>query len=417
VVGMLLFLVIVGCYTQVPSDGDAYKYDFSALYNPSQSSLHPECMVYHHKDEISLMFFNQNTSELYFAPNTKGEKKAQLIVKYLLRNQLTKELVDSLTSSFSFDINDNGKTISSYIEIKAQAGNTYDLIVLFADAAKKNYRRLLIEVDKTSLFSEQNFFVEKLGEANTPVFNRVVYSNNKYRVLSNRINAKSCLGEYYANVQTVAAPPNIIQMPNEVLRPDTSFTINYGDTIEFYKEGIYRFAPSEGFSGGLCLLNRSDYFPMIKSLESMISSLVYITTVKQIDKIKSADNQKLLLDEFWLNLTNDRNRAKELIRIYYNRVQLANMFFTTHIEGWRTDRGMLFIVFGPPNTIYKTPNSEEWIYSDNPSLSSLSFTFMQRENIFTANDYYLIRDTKYQTVWAQAIETWRRGRAFSMNSK
>ena len=39
-------------------------------------------------------------------------------------------------------------------------------------------------------------------------------------------------------------------------------------------------------------------------------------------------------------------KAKSLIAIYYNRIQNANLHFTTFKEGWKTDRGMIYVVFG-----------------------------------------------------------------------
>jgi len=40
---------------------------------------------------------------------------------------------------------------------------------------------------------------------------------------------------------------------------------------------------------------------------------------------------------------------------YYRRVDFANANFGTFIEGWKTDRGMVYIVLGPPNDIERHP--------------------------------------------------------------
>ena len=32
------------------------------------------------------------------------------------------------------------------------------------------------------------------------------------------------------------------------------------------------------------------------------------------------------------------------------------------VEGWRTDRGLVHIIFGTPNSIYKNDDTETWIY-------------------------------------------------------
>jgi GWxTD domain-containing protein len=409
--------VFIACYTSPPASGDAYKYDFSSLYNPSKSSLQPDCMVYHNKEETSLLFFKQNTSELYFDNAKTEEKTAKLLLKYVLRVQETNEMADSLSTSYTIDVTQNGKDIVSYIEIKAETGKKYDLVVLFADANTKSYRRLLLEVDKTDKSGYQNFFIEKLGEINQPVFYRVIQPKEIYKISYNRINTPNLYVEYYNNFNKIADPPHIIQENSIIHTPDTSYYINDIDSVCFDSTGVYLIKFSKNHKNGIALVNSGLYFPNIKTPEQMIGPMGYLTSERQIDKIKNAANIKNAIDEFWISRTDDANRAKELIRIFYNRVQLANKFFTSHLEGWQTDRGMVYIILGPPSTIYKNPDSEEWFYGENVSASPLSFMFQRRDNIFSHNDYYLLRDTKYQTMWAQAVETWRKGRAFSMSIK
>ena len=40
---------------------------------------------------------------------------------------------------------------------------------------------------------------------------------------------------------------------------------------------------------------------------------------------------------------------------YYSRVDYANRNYASFTEGWRTDRGMVFIRFGPPQNIERHP--------------------------------------------------------------
>ena len=94
--------------------------------------------------------------------------------------------------------------------------------------------------------------------------------------------------------------------------------------------------------------------------ETMIDPLKYLTNQNEIEEIKKSDRVKVALDEFWLEITGNIERSRELIRIYFNRVLYANYFFTSHKEGWRTDRGMIYIIYGPPDKVYKTPGGERW---------------------------------------------------------
>jgi hypothetical protein len=40
---------------------------------------------------------------------------------------------------------------------------------------------------------------------------------------------------------------------------------------------------------------------------------------------------------------------------YYRRVAFANRSFTTFRDGWKTDRGMVYIILGPPDEIERRP--------------------------------------------------------------
>ena len=53
-----------------------------------------------------------------------------------------------------------------------------------------------------------------------------------------------------------------------------------------------------------------------------------------------------IIAEIGSNHDKSLERAKELIKNYYGRLQHANLFFTSYLEGWKTDRGMIFMIFG-----------------------------------------------------------------------
>ena len=68
-------------------------------------------------------------------------------------------------------------------------------------------------------------------------------------------------------------------------------------------------------------------------------------------------------------------RARELIRIYYNRVFFSNYYFTSSKEGWKTDRGMIYVVYGQPHALYKSTNQEKWIYYNKSKSYTITFIF------------------------------------------
>ncbi len=96
----------------------------------------------------------------------------------------------------------------------------------------------------------------------------------------------------------------------------------------------------------------------------MIEPLRYICSNKEFQTITSNPNAKNAVNEFWLNMAKQPEIAKMLIKNYYHRIEESNQFFTSYLQGWKTDRGMIFTIFGRPNVIYKDQKTETWIYGE-----------------------------------------------------
>jgi GWxTD domain-containing protein len=144
----------------------------------------------------------------------------------------------------------------------------------------------------------------------------------------------------------------------------------------------------------------------------MIEPLVYLTSGGEYDELKNAANKKLAVDNFWLDKAGDPDNARELIRIYYNRVYFANYYFTSFKPGWKTDRGMIFIMYGPPQSVTVTPEQEKWIYYKNNFTTTVTFTFNYSRSPYTTDNYILQRAENYDAYWRTAVDSWRQGKVF-----
>jgi hypothetical protein len=96
------------------------------------------------------------------------------------------------------------------------------------------------------------------------------------------------------------------------------------------------------------------------------------------------------------------------MRNYFRQVELANRYFTSYKEGWKTDRGMVYIVFGLPTEVAKIEDREVWTYRRDDLRTT--FTFMKSSSVFDPDNYVLIRDKKYQQMWYETIDKWRNAR-------
>jgi GWxTD domain-containing protein len=182
--------------------------------------------------------------------------------------------------------------------------------------------------------------------------------------------------------------------------------------LSFSFKGLYHFRFDTNQPWGLTVVNFGDNFPKVKNPEEMIEPLAYITNSADYKKLLNAENKKLTIDDFWLENSGNTGRAREMIRIYYNRVYFTNYYFTNTVPGWKTDRGMVYIVYGPPNNMQKTPDSETWIYYMKGASNSIEFTFKYKPNAYSLDNYVLNRSESHDWHWREAVDSWRGGEIF-----
>ncbi len=93
------------------------------------------------------------------------------------------------------------------------------------------------------------------------------------------------------------------------------------------------------------------------TMDNAIEQLKYVATGSEISKLQKAGKDKeRLFHEFWkAKDPTPGTEQNELMEEYYRRIDFANANFGTFIEGWKTDRGMVYIVLGPPNDIERHP--------------------------------------------------------------
>ncbi|MFZ1947894.1 MAG: GWxTD domain-containing protein [bacterium] len=108
---------------------------------------------------------------------------------------------------------------------------------------------------------------------------------------------------------------------------------------------------------------RRDRFHLTRDLDQAVAVLTYIARSSEIDAFVKAgeDDRKRLWEEFWLERDptpgTPRNEYQEE---YLRRFRYANANFGVPLtEGWRTDRGRIYILFGEPDEIDSYPFEED----------------------------------------------------------
>ncbi len=160
---------------------------------------------------------------------------------------------------------------------------------------------------------------------------------------------------------------------------------------------------------GLLIAN-SDY-PNLRTASQLIEPLRYLTSTAEHRRLTGAADSKRAVDEFWLGAAHDNQATgKALIRSYYGRVAAANRLFTAHKAGFLTDRGLLYVVLGPPQGVRRlATGDEEWSYAQVGPSGPLTFSFRPRPSTFAPDNYELVRHPEYEKLWYGAVQQWRTG--------
>jgi GWxTD domain-containing protein len=206
-----------------------------------------------------------------------------------------------------------------------------------------------------------------------------------------------------------AAPPfsrGQLAVP-PVIKPVEVFSHPATAPLRFSKKGLVLVQQDTTLAEGLAFRVEDDY-PRYTTLNSLAGPFIYICEKKEIDRLRAAVDNKPEFDKVVLNILGDAGRAKIFMRNYFQRVEQANTLFTSYKEGWKTDRGMMYIIFGPPDEVYLLENREVWEYKKTTHKGR--FTFVRAATLFDANNFVLLRDATYRDTWYNVVDLWRKGR-------
>lgn len=411
----ILLAVLIGtsgCYTERISNQN-----LSYLYDRDASFLHPEFNVLHKNDSVTELHFRINSNELLYLQNpTSGFYSAFFRIRYELYTQLeSKLLIDSSVVVFAdSNLVMEGKTISGVLTMKPSQVQKALLKVDLVDLRRNSRVKRYFEVDRSNPSSRQ-FFTLRLADSGYPLSRNYIKADEAV-ILSHVSGAGKAKVRYYNREFPLPKPPFSVETPKVFdYTADSIFEMDLNVPKVFEREGFYHIQLSDSTKDGFTVFRFGKTFPEVKSVDDLIAPLRFINSNSEYKALKEADFPKPEVDRFWLKLAGNPDRAKLLIQKFYSRVEDSNEFFTSYTEGWRTDRGLVYLIFGPPNIIYKNTTSEHWIYGEEDNPSSLGLTFYKIENPFTDKDFRLDRSPIYKSSWYSAVDMWRQGRVYTDN--
>lgn len=381
-----IFIIIIILITLFSGCSETKKLKNEKM-NPYSNDLE---MGFHYR-----LFHHSSDASTLFVQSSAMEYRVTIRV---FENFRSKALVYENTERFFAEANSVQKVIvpirlKQYaLEILIYNTNNKNSFrdAIFVDKTVINHQTLLPKNDKNQVILEsyQNVGTEvKFDVAND---NKVVYL------------------KYFSYVFKPALPPHVTK--NQTFNPlqgnYETFTIRKDEYFKLEKEGLYFVQTDTTSRLGIFLKVVDNNYPKLTEASDLSWSIRYITKNEEYKRLTHPDNDsKLELDRFWLARTKDKNKARKLISRYYNRIQLSNEYFTTYKEGWKTDRGIIFTIFGKPTTVQKTERYEYWFYKRTADRDFVEFTF-DRNN----ETYILRRKPAYNQPWDVEVFNWRSGR-------
>jgi GWxTD domain-containing protein len=405
--------------------------DLSYLYNPIKNPINPRYNVTNTSDQESVLSVKFFASDLFFSEaNPKGVPTALMLVTVKLFNiSQGKLLADTAVYNLTI-VKEEGKPEYIYnVPLKVGKGIEYMAEVKILDRLRLQVLQAFVPFNTLSATNKYNFRAQGHFDKNE-LFNHVLRVNEYVNLVYMKGPVDSLYISFYKPFREIPDPPSML-LPEKTLnyKPDKVVAIPYSDTLPmmFPKEGVYLCSIGRDTIDGFTFLNFGSSYPALTTPEVMIEPLAYLASQNEVANLRSAVKTKIALDEFWIKYGGNVEKARELIRIYYTRVLYSNYYFTSYKEGWRSERGMIYIIYGPPDKVYKTSEGESWGYRKPVIKSSwggrytvtddyLFFNFRKRESIFTDNDFYLSRSETLVTYWDKAILSWRKGIVFRLDN-
>lgn len=416
---VLLGLFLANCQTRNQYTSKPTK----SLVNPDSDLLEANSVAYHVNDSLTLCYLEiKNENLLYKRPDTTKAFYADLRITYkLLAEQNSRKIIDS----GSFYIRDRAedevvrmKSLYSKFNLAARVGNSYYLETEIFDLNKKTKYIQGINIYKLNGFSRQSFLVTL---RDTVAFKNNFLNGDEVIVKFSNLAVGQVTVDCFFKEFGLALPPFSTKAADELkYKPDSVFVMSLSTNqfrLRMPEKGFYHIKADPKSNEGITLFTYDNTFPGVSNSDEMIDCTRYLMSREEFDNCKSTTEKKACIDNFWLTVGGSNERARELLKRYYGRVKEANKNYSSYTQGWKSDRGMIFVVFGPPTNTYHSKKDEVWVYGNEANPNSLRFIFNKTENPFSDNDFVLERSQFYKDSWYTAVEYWRQGLIYMDNRR
>lgn len=276
--------------------------------------------------------------------------------------------------------------------------------------SKKSNNDLVIDFNGTRINDRFGVYI---GNFSMPIFRNFINKSDSFQLKSVMNHPRELYLVRYKNDFTVAQSPMATSIRPSIasLTIEETIKVQTNTSIKLSQEGLYQIVEdTNSTSNGFGFMLVDERYPRLTRPENLVKPLIYMSTSQELKAVNENPNSKQALDKFFLAITSGNQMvSKKIIKNYYHRIEESNRLFTSYKEGWKTDKGMVYTILGPPNKVQRSRDREVWVYAQNTNFSEIIFTFNRKPNQFTENYYELVRYPEYQAYWFPFVEAWRTG--------
>lgn len=414
---MILALVLAACSSTA---GTTKRDNLAYLYGKG-GQVRLSTRVYHTAPDRSTLYYKVPTKDLlYKSDGSGGAFAANLRLRCeLFAEWNSRSPFDSISVSVQDLTEDPGedKELIGSVDLRRTDRSSFVMRVTVIDMHRDNRSTDVLRVERGE-GSVRQWFLPTDPRNGLPLFDDHLLAGTTVKVRCEALKGRTLHGAHHGVEARLPAPVfTTTATAASVLEADSGFVVQVDPEDGSFLlsprvPGVYHLRPDPEGKRGFTLFVMDQTYPYVANGADMLRPLRYITSMQEYERISASNNVRQAVERFWLDAAGDRERAREAIRIFYTRVENANRWFTGHVEGWRTDRGLVHIIFGTPSHIYRSDNSETWIYGEENNLMSLTFNFTRRSGPYTDNDFALQRDPALKGAWYRNVESWRNGRVY-----
>lgn len=398
-----LFVFLLGIQFTAIAQKPITEINFAHIYNPN-ATYNLDYEVASNEDDYKLF--------LKFSINAQGQLLSNFQMFYGFKDSYTSDEIPEFKQIDFAEAKITGEKNTHYLGVDIKNPEKKSILmlrVIQTQGQREFFHVIKLRNNEGSLYTTILPF-EK--EREIPLFRNYVNGEEEFRIRQLFGSKEDITFLHYPETFLAAEPPLVIQSTRESpeLNTDSTFVKREGEAISLAGKGFYFIQTDADSNEGISLVLTDRFFPKAALIDDVIEPLVYLSSSAEYEQLTNAENPKIALDEHLIKISRSQDRSKTIVRDYFRNVERANALFTNYKYGWKTDKGLIYTIYGNPDEVMLIDNSEEWIYLNRAGIPRLRFTFTRIENIFSPKHYVLMRDRNYAEFWFRTVDSWRTGR-------